>query len=125
MKNNEQLLFVYNANAGKGNALLDSLHKVFSPQTYDCQLCKITFGVFSEKSSWKRFRKASKLPMIFLHKDEFTKRYKSKFQYKFTFPIVLLEGDNGLEVLISTKELNTLQSSEELIKVLKGRSLGL
>ena len=63
--------------------------------------------------------------MIFLHKDEFTKTYKSKFQYKFTFPIVLLEGDNGLEVLISTKELNTVQSSEELIKVLKGRSLGL
>ncbi len=117
-----KLVFVYNANSGKKNALLDSLHKVFSPATYDCNLCDITFGVVRENSTWKRFRKNSQYPMEFLHRDEFQKTYASKFGYKFEFPIVLAEGEKGLEVLISTQELNGLQTSEALIRLIEERT---
>lgn len=102
--------------------VLDSMHKVFSPQTYDCKLCDITFGVVSENRTWKRFRQESDLKMRFLHKDEFSKKYKSKFGYKFTFPIVLFEGENGLEVLISTEELNQLKTAHGLIRLVKERT---
>lgn len=117
-----QLIFVYNANSGKRNALLDSMHKVFSPSTYDCNLCDITFGLVTENKLWKEFREQSNLPMTFLHKDEFAKSYASKFGHRFTFPIVLMENDYDLEVFISTEELNALQSAQELIEVIQKRS---
>lgn len=121
MEQMQKLLFIYNANSGARNALLDSMHKVFSPHTYDCKLCDITFGVFFENKTWKRFRKESQHHMVFLHKDEFVKGYKSKFGHKFTFPIVLMEGKKGLEVLVATKELNGLESAQELIALIKER----
>ena len=122
MDTSQRLLFIYNANSGKGNAFLDSMHKVFSPQTYDCKLCELTFGVVSENKTWKRFREETKNVMVFLHKDEFAKKYKSKFGYKFTFPIILAEGENGLEVLVSTEELNQTKTVHDLIRLVKERT---
>ncbi len=117
-----KLLFIYNTNSGSRNAILDSLHKVFSPQTYDCKLCDITFGLVLENKTWKRFRKESRHEMVFLHKDEFAKRYKSKFGHKFTFPIVLTEGENGLEVLISAQEINELKTVQALMRLVNNRT---
>ncbi|MEX0313287.1 MAG: GTPase [Allomuricauda sp.] len=119
LKNQKKLLFVYNANSGVGNAILDSMHKVFSPSTYDCNLCDITFGVVSENRVWKRFREESPHQMVFLHKDEFTKTYGSKFGHKFTFPIVLVENELELEVLISTENINSFKTAQELIVAIK------
>ena len=117
----QKLLFIYNANSGKANAFLDSMHKVFSPQTYDCKLCELTFSVAMENRTWKKFRQETDLEMVFLHKDEFAQKYKSKFGYKFSFPIVLTEGGNGLEVLIATEELNQLKTVHDLVGLVKER----
>ena len=118
----EKVVFVYNANSGKKNALLDSMHKVFSPSTYDCNLCDITFGVVRENRTWKRFREESAMDMTFLHRDEFQKKYASKFGYKFTYPIVLIEAEKGLEVFISTEELNALNTPHDLIQLIQERA---
>lgn len=121
-KNKSTILFIYNANSGIHNAILHSMHKVLSPATYDCNLCDITFGIVSENKTWKKFREASQHEMEFLHKDEFANAYASKYGHKFTFPIVLVEGNQDLEVLISTEELNTLQNAEALIELIKKRT---
>ena len=118
----QKLLFIYNANSGTRNIVLDSMHKVFSPKTYDCKLFGLTFGMVSENKTWKRFRRKSDIKMVFLHKDEFAKTYKSKFGHKFTFPIILAEGENGLEVLISTEELNQLKTTHGLIRLVEERT---
>lgn len=117
----QKLLFVYNANSGARNAILDSMHKVFSPSTYDCNLCDITFGVMAENRAWKKFREQSNIPMSFLHRDEFAKAYASKFGHRYTYPIVLLENEHELELFISTEELNALQSAQELIDAIQKR----
>lgn len=117
----QQLLFVYNARSGTQNAIWDSLHKVFSPSTYDCNLCNITYGLMAENRLWKRFRERSNIPMSFLHKDEFQNRYLNKFGKVLTFPIVLVENGNELEIFISTTELNTLNSAKELIGLIQER----
>ncbi len=124
MKQNrdQKLIFVYNANSGTRNAILDSMHKVFSPTTYACSLCDITYGLVSENKVWKKFREQSGRIMEFLHKDEFSQLYASKFGHKFEFPIVLLEGEKGLEVLISTSELNELKDAEDLITKVRQRT---
>ncbi|MGX1928954.1 GTPase [Flagellimonas sp. 2504JD4-2] len=117
----KKLLFVYNANSGVSNAILDSMHKVFSPSTYDCNLCDITFGIVSENNTWKKFREESELQMDFLHKDEFQNDYPSVVDDSFDFPIVLSEDEKGLTVFITTKELNALQTAEELIQLVNER----
>lgn len=114
----KKLLFVYNANSGKTSSFLDALHKAVSPKTYPCNLCCITFGIFKEDPTWKKFREASDLSMEFLHLDEFRKGYASKFGYKFTFPIVLSISQNELQIYVSTEELNSLKNADELIQVI-------
>jgi hypothetical protein len=114
--NVEKLIFIYNANSGSHNAILDTAHKIFSPSTYNCSLCDITFGIFTENKVWRKFRAQSKTPMEFLHKDEFLKMYSSKFGKKYTFPIVLAETDEEeFEVLITTEKMNSLKNVESLM----------
>ena len=59
--------------------------------------------------------------MQFLHKDEFTKQYASKFGHKFEFPVILSENGRGLEVFISKKELSEIKDEKELIAILEKR----
>ena len=115
----QKLIFIYNAHSGKLNALLDTAHKIFSPDTYECNLCALTFDHFSENKKWKAFRESSTIEMEFLHIDEFNKVYASKFGYKFTFPIVLIENKGELEVFISTEKINTIKTTEELMGLIE------
>lgn len=117
----QKLIFIYNADSGTRNMLIDSAHKIFSPSTYACSLCDITYGAFTENKIWKKFRKDSDLEMEFLHKDEFQKQYASKFGHKFTFPIILAPINENMEVFVNTNELNALENAENLIDLIMKR----
>lgn len=117
----KKLLFVYNANSGKLNSLMDSLQKSIYPSTYSCKLCELSFGIFGEKKSWKRFRENLSFETEFLHKDEFHKQYASKFRYKFEFPLILFQTCNELEMFMSEKEISKTRSLEELIEKIEKR----
>ena len=123
MKNGKpkRLIFIYNANSGLRNGVMDIAHKLISPATYECSLCGLTHGVFKEHKLWKSFREGSATEMEFLHKDEFEKLYASKFGHKFTFPVILSEEKDELQLLVSTEELNGLGELEELIALLQNR----
>lgn len=116
-----RLVFVYNANAGRANAILDGIHKILSPSTYDCKLCAITFGIFSENKKWKQFKESSDIDMVFYHKDEFGEKYKALMTSIFDFPIIFLEENDTLNVLISTKELHDIENIDVLITEIKNR----
>lgn len=120
----EKLIFVYNAYSGSHNAVLDGLYKIIKPNSYACNLCKVTHGIFSEKTRWKNYRKASDTDMDFLHIDEFQKRYASKFGYKYTFPIVLWEDEGEMGIFISTEELERVENVEKLIQLIEEASTG-
>ncbi len=109
-----KLIFVYNANSGRGNAFLDSMHKVLSPGTYNCALCDITYGVFKENTVWKKFRETSDLEFEFLHKDE----YLMEYNLKTTFPVIFYKKEIMIEEFISTKKLNKLKDAESLISLI-------
>jgi len=111
----EKLIFVYNANSGVVNNWLDIAHKVVSPTTYECDLCSLTHGKFSEKRIWKRFRDSVSMPVAFYHKDEFLKKYKSKWLPKYTFPIVLISDKEGLHPFITSEDFKEITSVELLI----------
>lgn len=120
-KSARKLIFIYNADSGVLNMILDGAHKIFSPSTYGCNLYDITYGAFVESLIWKKFRYETNIKMEFLHKDEFAKTYKSKFGHNYTFPIILKPTVNGLEVFIKTVELNILKNTNELIELIDER----
>ncbi|MBI5556577.1 MAG: GTPase [Deltaproteobacteria bacterium] len=109
-----KLVFVYNADSGLMNTMLDIGHKIVNPETYTCNLCKMTFDTFSENKKWKEFRESSDLEMEFLHRDEFEKKYGMKLDY----PVVLKDAA-GLETVISRKQLDELRTLDELIKMIR------
>ena len=50
-----ELIFIYNAKSGIGNAFIDWAHKIISPKTYDCNLCSITYNNLGKEISGKNF----------------------------------------------------------------------
>ena len=118
----QKLIFIYNADSGLRNKVVDTVHKIMSPLTYNCNLCSLTFDMFTENKVWKRFRKENQYEMEFLHKNEFKRRYASKFGYKFSYPIVLVTSANSFEILIGTEELNAIGNVEDLIIVIRNRT---
>ena len=115
-----QLIFVYNANSGLGNAMLDAAHKILNPATYSCSLCQLTYGAVREKTNWKRFRQDAAIPMQFLHKDEFAHRVGEALVTSNRFPAIFLKRSGSLELLVGAEELNAMDSEAELIQHVEG-----
>lgn len=113
-----KLIFVYNADSGFKNLVVDVAHKMLSPKTYPCKLCDLTYGKLGEKRAWKKYRKRAKAEMKFLHADEFEALYKSKFRPAFQLPVVLIEEQYELDVLLSNRKLDEINNVEELIHIL-------
>ncbi|MEP0264535.1 GTPase [Dokdonia sp.] len=94
-------------------------HKVVSPTTYECDLCALTHGSFTEKNKWKDFRNSNFIEMEFYHKDEFLSKYKSKWLSKYTFPIILYSDGERLEPFITAAIFKEIKTVEELIENIK------
>tara|TARA_R110000751_G_scaffold35750_7_gene87905 strand:- start:191 stop:556 length:366 start_codon:yes stop_codon:yes gene_type:complete len=120
-----KLVFVYNANSGKLNGYLDSLHKVISPKTYPCSLCDITYGVLKIKPEWQAFKDRTNLNLEFHHLDEFENKFGSITRARYTYPIVLEEYNGALEIFLSKEELDGLKDENELIKRIEARTTAL
>lgn len=118
-KNSLELLFIYNANSGLGNAMLDAAHKIMQPSTYSCSLCQLTYGAVQEKREWKRFRQESALPMRFLHKDEFMRAWGDRYGRSLAFPVIMLQTGNQLYQMVDAAELNAMDSVDKLIQRVK------
>jgi hypothetical protein len=111
-----KLIFIYNADSGPINTLLDIGHKILSPSTYQCNLCKLSHDTFSEKEAWRKFRKRSEVEMIFLHRDEFEKTYDMKYEY----PIILKQNTN-LGLFLSKTSIDSYQNTNQLIQAIENK----
>ena len=106
-----KLVFVYNADSGLFNALTDIAHKIFSPETYECQLCAITHSAFKERDEWKHYIENLGIKTEFLHRDEFVAQYKLS---DVKFPAVFLETGGEFKQCIFPDDLASSHSIEEL-----------
>lgn len=64
----ERLIFVYKANSGLLNAIIDSARKVL--MVNGCALCEITHGLAGEKREWRACEAELGVPIDYLHLDE-------------------------------------------------------
>jgi hypothetical protein len=112
------ILFVYNADSGVFNTLTDIAHKIFSPETYECNLCAITYGNFTMRAEWKEFLETLGVELEFLHRDEFIEKYRLP---ELILPAVFLKNGDELELWISADEINRCSSIDDLKKLISDR----
>ena len=110
-----ELIFVYNAKSDNMNVLIDYAHKIISPSTYSCNLCKLTHTNFGERKEWKDFIKHSAVKLEFYHIDEFEEIFNESFIY----PIILKKDSDGFEILLDSIKITKLTNVNDLIKVIR------
>lgn len=118
------LVFVYNADSGLFNTVTDIAHKVFSPETYSCHLCALTYGTFNIRAEWKDFLESLAADFEFLHRDELGERYGLG---EVPLPAVFRKEEGKLLPLLSAAEINAcsdLAALKELITSALGRPAG-
>ena len=118
MEEKPKLIFVYNAESGKMNAIKDSIKKIFNKSSYECNLCGITYGAFSMKKDWRDYIRDLDVDVEFLHKDEFRTEYDPNAN---EFPIAYIKKGSGLETFISQPEMDNFQDIEQLKSTLEER----
>jgi len=110
------LVFAYNADSGFFNAVTDLAHKAFSPQTYQCNLCALTYSTFRMRRDWKVFLETLEMELQFLHADELKSRYGVS---GVPLPAVLKKEGAGLELLIGADSINECQTIDELKQLVR------
>lgn len=117
-----ELIFVYNADSGLFASVSDFTHKIVSPDTYECNLCLITYGNIGMKNEWKDFLVTIPQSKTFLHKNEFRKEYP-EFDYT-KLPAIFINDGKMVKEFVSAEEINR-QSTVSELKILLRRKLKL
>jgi hypothetical protein len=106
-----KIIFIYNANSGLANGLIDVGRRVFQPKDYPCALCMITYGPFGMKHEWKQFVRSLPYDVAFLHKDEFSRKYPT---FVIAEPGLLLVTNHTPHMLLDSKDFTTINDLKTL-----------
>ena len=109
----DRILMVYNADEGLFNAINDWAHKMFSPETYECPLCRFTYGLGGMLKPWKTFIEQQPCPVQFLYRPYFRKAHPG-FAAE-PLPIVLVESRGVLQALLTAAEISDVDGLPTLI----------
>lgn len=115
----DRLVMVYNAEDGFFNALNDWAHKIFSPSTYECTLCRFTFGLMGMMAPWKSFIEQQPWPTDFFHRPEFRRAYPQFASLP--LPLILAEKQGELEVLLTAGEIKGAGGLAPLIELVQAK----
>ena len=110
-KPNPALVFVYNAKGGLFNAAADIAHKIFSPQTYQCKLCALTYSTFGMRKDWEEFLASLERPLEFLHSDEVKNLYGIS---DLPLPAIFEKEGGQLKLLIDADSINRCSTIADL-----------
>jgi hypothetical protein len=116
----QSLVFVYNAESGLFNALTDLAHKTLSPETYQCNLCALTYTALGMRKDWKRFLETLCAATEFLHADELEHRHRIS---GVPLPAVFKRAGDELELWIDAGEINACRTVEDLRRLVSERLL--
>jgi hypothetical protein len=112
-----KLIFVYNADEGVVAGMMDSVHKLVSPATYQCSLCAVTHGIFRMDPKWRAWLKAAPFEIVFHHKPDF--RAAWPVFAELPLPAVLIDRGTGPAPLLGADALASVKSVDQLIAALE------
>ena len=107
---NRNLVFIYNAESGGLNAVLDYVHKLVSPDTYDCNLCKLTYDNFGQLKRWNDFLINHNISADYYYRDHLI---QIGMNPRIDLPAVFL---NDKSLLLGAREINSFKTLEALIE---------
>ena len=110
-----KLIFVYNLDSNVASLIKDTAHKLVSPETEPCNLCRLIYPLASMKREWRKFIESSPHKVVFLHRDEFQKQYPD--QKNVQLPAVFRVDPSAIQILISHNEINKAKNLSELIEI--------
>ena len=113
------LLFVWNADSGWQQALLGSLHKFLDPETYPCNLCRLTYGATAPRTAWREFLAGWGREARFLHRDEFRLLEPAEPWLSLPLPAVLRRHSGTWYLAVPAHILSGVDTLDELLKLLK------
>ena len=102
-----RLILIYNADAGRLSALVDSARKVL--RLNGCSLCSITHGLAGEKDEWRSCRAEIGVPIDTLHRDEIFGPMKQLVGD--CLPCVVAETAAGPRILLTPDVLERCRGS--------------
>ncbi len=115
----DELILVFNADGGAVSRLMDAVHKIVRPETYECDLCMITHGALTQKREWTAFVESLDIPTRALHRDEYAREFP---RAQVPWPAVMVRrGASMPEVLVSREELAGMNGVPELAAAVEAR----
>ena len=113
-----KLVFAYNADSGIVNGLLDLAHKTFSPRTYGCNLCAVTYSPLGMKREWREFIRGLDADVVFVHRDELHQVCGGE---PVALPAVFVHEHGCLRVWIPASDINTARTLADLKRMVQRR----
>lgn len=113
----KQLLFVYNADSGLFNSMADAAHKIFSPSTYQCNLCQVTYGWFTERTEWRAFIESLDARCQFLHRDELHQQHPEL--QSTALPAIFRMADGHPKTCVDAEALNGCEDLDALMRLIR------
>jgi hypothetical protein len=117
----QKLIFIYNAKSGLVADVKGAMTKILNPGSYDCDLCKITYGVVTIKDDWRVYLASLPHAKVFLHKDELVGQ-NEKYS-KYDLPVLLLESDDKLLELVTKKDFEGIRTVQDLVQMIDKKLL--
>lgn len=110
-----ELVFVYKARSDLFSRVTDFAHKVISPKTYSCSLCRLTHGHLGMHREWAAFVQSFPMKVSFRYQDQVESHPQEDL------PQVWLRQGSDRHLLIGADELNAVPSLEALMELIKKR----
>ena len=111
-----KLHFVYNAEGGLLNGFLDSIHKAVSPQSYECSLCAITYGLVAMRPEWREWLRGAEIEAVFHHRADFRAAWPG---IDVALPAILAERGGALAEIVGAAQLAQFKDVGELIAAIE------
>lgn len=114
-----RLVFVYNANAGLLAGAIDSVHKTLSPDTYACNLCAVTHGIFTMRPQWRQYLKELPIEAEFYHRPDFRLAFPQLAGEP--LPLVGKVEQGQFTLLLDADALGQLGDVDQLVAALQAK----
>lgn len=114
----DRVVFVYNAENGFFNAITSSMHRVFSPSTYECNLCFYTHDLTGMNRRWKQFLDSLGCRFAFYYRTGFRRDFPDLV---LALPAVVAIHGRIPEVLVSAEEIHNSGGLDGLISLTRQR----
>lgn len=112
-----RIVMIYNAESGWMNKFTDWSHKMFSPSSYECDLCSLSHGNFGMKKNWEEKQKSLPFPVSYYYKDSFVKEFPDFKPQQ--FPLVLLQKNKKFEELLNSEKLSKIDTPQAFFNFLE------